>query len=507
MISVEKREQIRRAYFNENKSIRAIARELKCSRRTVEKAIASAEPSAYSLRVPRSAPVLGPYKERIDAKLAENERLPRKQRYTARRIYEVLVEEGYKGSASGVHVYVWKRRKETKPPKLYLPLEFDAGQDAQVDWGDGEIIMAGEQVTAQLFVMRLCYSRKPFVMAFPAQKQEAFFAGHVAAFHHFEGVPRRIAYDNLRAAVREVLEGHDREEQRAFVVFRSHYLFESQFCTPGQGHEKGSVEHIVGFSRRNYLVPLPEVASYAELNAYLLDKCQQGDRRQVEGQPRTIGEMWAEEKGALLPLPERDFACCVSVPVTLNPYSQVVFQTNKYSVPVDLARRNLVLRAYPFEVEILHQDQVIARHPRCYERKQEIYDPLHYLPLLAERPRAFEHAKPLRQWRASWPPVYEQLLARLRAQDTENQSVRTFVQILSLHRRYPPDLIEQAITQALDYGCLHADGVALCLRQLMQPETPAPIFDLSTHPQLMGVGTQTLDLSRYDQLLGGPHGS
>jgi transposase len=480
---------------------------MRCSRETVEKAIASAEPSAYTLRVPREAPVLGPYKERIDAMLAENEHLPRKQRYTGRRIYEVLVEAGYTGSASGVNVYVWKRRKESKTPKLYLPLEFDAGQDAQMDWGEGEVIMAGEQVTVQLFVMRLCYSRKPFVMAFPAQKQEAFFAGHVAAFHHFEGVPRRIAYDNLKAAVREVLEGHNREEQRAFVVFRSHYLFQSQFCTPGQGHEKGSVEHLVGFSRRNYLVPLPEVASYAELNAYLLEKCREEDGRQVEGQPRPIGQMWTEEKALLRPLPEHDYACCVTVPVTLNRYSQVVFQTNKYSVPVDLARHNLVLRAYPFEIEILHQDQVIARHRRCYERKQEIYDPLHYLPLLAERPRAFEHAKPLRQWRANWPPVYEELLARLRAQDSENQSVRTFVQILSLHKRYPPDVLEQAVTQALDYGCLHADGVELCVRQLMQPEVPFPTLDLSAHPKLGEFGTQPPDLSRYDQLLGGPHGS
>lgn len=508
MISVEKREQIRRAYFNENKSIRAIARALQCARRTVEKAIASAEPSVYTLRAPREAPVLGPYKARIDALLAANDRLPRKQRYTGHRIYECLVEEGYQGSESGVQMYLWQQRRAQRVPKLYVPLEFDPGTDAQADWGEGEVIMAGEPVTAQLLVMRLCYSRKLFVMAFPAQRQEAFFAGHVAAFHHFEGVPRRIAYDNLKTAVQAVLQGRDREEQRAFVVFRSHYLFESRFCTPGQGHEKGGVEHGVGFSRRNFLVPLPVVGSYAELNAHLLACCREDDRRRVQGQPQSIGEMWQTEKPALRPLPAHDFACCVTVPVVLNPYSQVVFQTNTYSVPVEAARRNLVVQAYPFEVEILHQDQVLARHPRCYGRGQEVVDPLHYLPLLAQRPGAFEHAKPLRRWRATWPPIYEQLLARLRAQATESHSVRTLVHILDLHRRYPADQVEAAVALALDYGCVHADGVELCLRQLQQADLPPPLLDRAMPPALAQVGVTPPDVHCYDQLLtGDAHGT
>jgi transposase len=251
MITVERREAIRRAYFVQNKSIRQIAREFKCSRRTVRQAIASAELARYTLKVVRPAPVLGSYKAQIDELLAENERLPRKQRYTGHKIYKTIEAKGYTGSESSVRGYIAQRRRERRRPQVYLPLEFDPGIDAQVDWGEGMAIIAGERVTTQLFYMRLNYSRRLFMMAFPSQKQEAFFEGHVRAFHHFEGVPHRISYDNLKVAVQHILEGRNRQEQEAFIVFRSHHLFESHFCTPGQGHEKGGVEHGVGFGRRN----------------------------------------------------------------------------------------------------------------------------------------------------------------------------------------------------------------------------------------------------------------
>lgn len=501
MISVEKREQIRRAFFVEGKSIRRIAREFRCSRPTVRKAIASAEPEVYTPIMPRPAPVLGPYKAQVDDLLTENERLPRKQRYTSHKIYETLWADGYTGSESGVRGYIAQRRREQKRPKVFLPLEFDPGSDAQADWGEGVAIIAGEWVQVQLFFMRLCYSRRPFVMAFPAQKQEAFFEGHVRAFHHFQGVPHRISYDNLKAAVQHILTGRNRQEQQSFIVFRSHYLFESHFCTPGQGHEKGGVEHIVGFGRRNFMVPIPNVASFEELNTHLLAQCLADDQRQVEGQPVVIGAAWELEKPHLLPLPERDFDCCVTRPAVLNPYSQVVFETNRYSVPVERAYRNLVIKAYPFRIDILHLDEVIASHPRCYGREREVLDPLHYLPLLEQRPGAFEHAKPIRRWREEWPPVYERLLAHLQAQSSDGHGIREFVRILKLHRDYPADLVKQAVEQALEYGCAHADGVELCLRQLLTPEGSVPSLTLADLPTWAAVGTQPLDLGSYDRLL------
>jgi transposase len=503
MISVEKREQIRRAYFIENKTMRAIARELHCSRDTVKKAIASPEGEPYTLAEERPAPVLGPYTARIDELLAESERMPRKQRYTGHKIYEAIQADGYTGSESGVRRYIGQRRREKRRPKVYLPLEFDPGCDAQGDWGEAMVIMAGERLIVQAFTMRLNYSRKLFVRAYPNQKQECFLDAHVQAFHYFGGVPHRISYDNLKTAVVRILEGRNRQEQRTFVVFRSYYLFESHFCTPGKGNEKGGVESGVGFGRRNFMVPIPRVDSFAELNDLLLARGQADDRRTVAGLERSIGEMWAEERSLLRPLPKQDLDCHVARSVTLNGYSQVEFETNRYSVPTDKARKHLVLNAYPFRVDILDHKEVIASHPRCYGHKQDILDPLHYLPLLEERPGAFDHAKPIRRWRETWPPIYETLLNHLREQWPDGRGVREFVRILNLHREHPAERIQQAIEQALAYGCPHADGVVLCLHQLVEPEPIVLSLDLSNHPELLTVATEGPDLTCYDQLLTG----
>jgi len=499
MITVEERERIRQAYYIEQKSRRQIAREIGCSRTTVEKALASAS-ATYQMAQPRPAPVLGPFKPRIDQLLAENETLPRKQRYTGHKIFERLQAEGYAGSEPSVRAYVGHQRQALRRPAVYLPLEFDPGIDAQVDWGEAVADIAGERATVQLFVMRLCYSRRLFVMAFPSQKQEAFFEGHVQAFRYFGAAPQRLTYDNLGTAVQRVLEGRNRQEQAAFVVFRSHYLFDSRFCTPGEAHEKGGVEHGVGYARRNFLVPIPDVDSFAALNAHLLTACRADDARRPEGMTRTIAEAFALEPSRMRPLPERDFACCVTRPVTLNPYSQVTFETNRYSVPVEEARRTLTLKAYPFRIEILSDERVIASHPRCYGRAQDLFDPCHYLPLLEQRPGAFEHARPLREWRATWPDSYEKLLTRLQADSPDGRGVREFLRVLQLHRQHPAALIEQAVRQALAFGCAHAEGVVLCLNQLLQPTATPPVLDLTERPRLQGVGVQPIDLRRYEEL-------
>jgi hypothetical protein len=325
------------------------------------------------------------------------------------------------------------------------------------------------------------------------------------AFQHFGGVPQRLTYDNLKTAVQRVLTGHSRQEQEAFIVFRSHYLFESRFCTPGQGHEKGGVEHGVGFARRNFMAPPPQVASFAELNQHLLACCRADDARQVDRQPAPIGVMWEQERPHLRPLPPHAYDCCVQKVVSLNPYGQVVFETNRYSVPVEHAQRQLILKAYPFRIDIVAGETVLANHPRCYDRQQDILDPLHYLALLEQRPGAFEHAKPIRQWRDTWSPTYDRVLARLQADHRDGEGVQEFVRILKLHQTYPAAQVEQAMTMALGYGCLSAAGVELCLRQLANPALPLPAVDLARWPRLAAVAVPPPDLNRYEQLLqGGP---
>jgi transposase len=503
MKQVEDYEAIRRAYFIEHKSIRAIHREQGYDRETIRKAITQSAPQPYQLKQSRPAPVLGPYKTNIDRLLEESDQQRRKQRYTAHRIYELLQGQGYQGSEGAVHNYVCQQRKKRKGKKdAYLPLEFDPGMDAQVDWTEAEVILAGERVTVQVFLMRLNYSKVRFAMAFPFQKQEAFFEGHNQAFHFFGGVPRRITYDNLKTAVYRILEGHNRQEQEAFKRFRSHNLFESYYCNPAQGHEKGGVENDAGYAQRNFFAPLLEVASYEELNQVLLERCRKNVDRHIRGKTESVAELWAQEQALFLPLPERDFAACTTHLVHPNAYSQVEFDTNRYSVPVERRNAQLVLEAYPFRIRILSAEGTVVEHPRCFGREQDVIEPLHYLPLLEQRPGAFEHAVPIRRWRTTWPPAYELLLAELRERWPEGRGVREFISILKLHSEYPGECVEQAVRNAVELGASHLDGVRLCLRQLLEERQALPSLNLTDRPTLADVGQQPVNLHQYDQLLG-----
>lgn len=508
----QERERIRRSYYVEKKSIHQIARDEGRSRITIRKALADVPQPAVARPRKKPKPVFGAYKERVRLLLQENERLPRKQRYTAHRIFEIICDEGYQGCESTVRMHIARFKQATRAPDVYLPLEYDPGQDAQVDWGEAYAIIGGQRQKVQLFIMRLCFSRRTFAMVFPTQRQESFFYGHVKAFEHFGGVPHRLSYDNLGTAVKIVFDhsgkaGRPRKEVRAFVSFRSHYLFESHFCTPGQGHEKGQVEHGVGYSRRNFLVPIPEAASFDALNKQLLDRCQKEDLRQVARQQMTIGKAWEQEQEHFLPIPRSPYECCQMTTVRLTPYSQGTFETNRYSVPVKRARREVTLKAYPFTIEIWDGTELLASHPRCYERYQDILDPLHYLPLLEQRPGAFDFSKPMRQWKRNWPAAYDEMLSDLRQKWPNGRGVQEFVKILELHQTYSAEVMRQAIEQALRLRCVHFDGVIYCVHEIeskaQAPSAdPPPNLDLSHRPDLDAVGkNQRVNLAQYDQLL------
>jgi transposase len=500
MKTVDDYEKIRKAYYVEGLSIRAISRQLGHSRKAIRKALDHAEPEGYQRKKPHTAPKIAPYQSRIEELIRESEQMPRKQRYTGHKIYQLLQIEGYHGSESNLHRYVSLQRRARKHRPAYLPLEFDIGQDAQVDWGEVQAEINGVRQTVQIFVMRLNYSKARFVMAFPFQKQEAFFEGHIRAFHFFGGVPRRITYDNLKTAVFRVLEGHHRQEQRAFSAFRSYYLFESNYCTPAQGHEKGGVESDVGYAQRNFFAPIPKAKDFAELNAVLHLACLNDMQRNTRGENRTVAEVCQSEKSSLLPLDAHDFRACSNHLATVNPYSQVVFETNRYSVPAEYVGKQLALRAYPFQVEVLSAAEVVAEHPRCFEREQDILNPLHYLGLLEQRPGAFEYALPVRQWRQKWTPEYEKMLDLLRKAKPDGSGVREFVAILKLHHNHPAEVVNRAVKQALDLGAAHLDGVQLCLRQILYPQESPTALALD-HPKLASVGYQPVRLEQYNQLL------
>ena len=315
-------------------------------------------------------------------------------------------------------------------------------------------------------------------------------------------MPKRITYDNLKTAVYRILTGRNRTEQVAFVAFRSHYLFESRYCTPGQGHEKGGVESDVGFAQRNFMVPLPKVDSYEALNAMLCETCQSDMDRRVRGRQETVAEQLAAEQPLMLPAPQADYKAYREHLATVNAYGLVPLDTNRYSVPGHVGQE-VRLRAFAFRVEILAGEEIIASHPRCFAHEQDIIEPLHYLTAMVQRPGAFEHAIPMRRWRAEWPPIYETLLAALRQRWPAERGLREFLSILALHKDHPAEQIVQAIQAALALGAVHLDGVQLCLRQLSTAQGVPVALDLRGHDRLAGIGEQPVNLGQYDTLLSG----
>ena len=496
MLKVDQKEQIRRAFFIEGKSIRQIARERHHDRRTVRAAIRDASPPHYTLSRSRVRPVLGRFVAIIDKWLADDEFQPTKQRHTSRRIYHRLIEEhGYTGGESTVRDYVHKHRTRQRP--VFIPLAYEPGVDAQVDFGEAKVIMKGRPIIVQLFVGRLCFSKIPFLVASPNQQQEALFEGHEKSFDFFGGVPRAIWYDRLSQAVRKALPGHRPQEQEAFIAFRSHYLFESRFCNPREAHEKGLVENLVGYARRNFLVPVPEVDSFPELNDLLRRRCLAEVRRQLRGETKTIGELWDQERSHLLTLPAHPFPCCRTVPVRPNRLSMVTFQTNRYSVPVENASESLLLRAFVDRIEITDGTRVVATHERCYGREQDVLDVFHYLPLLKKRPGAFDHAKPLKMW--TRPAIFDSYLARMRERLSHRMATMEFLRIMELCVDHSLDEVAAAVDQAMTLGSPGASTVALLLRVRRTTFKPAPAGILASAPACPPV--QYRDLRQYDCFL------
>ncbi|MGQ9841914.1 MAG: Mu transposase domain-containing protein, partial [Anaerolineae bacterium] len=274
---------------------------------------------------------------------------------------------------------------------------------------------------------------------------------------------------------------------------------------PQQAHEKGLVEGLVGYARRNWLTPPPEHASWEALNECLVAKCRAERGRRLHGMPCTIGEALAREQPHLLPLPSCPYPCCVVRPVQANGFGLVTFQTNRYSVPADHVHEPLWLHAFVDRIEISNGQQVLAVHPRCYGREQDSLDPLHYLPLLEQRPGAWEQDKPIREWQQRWPAVYDRYLAALRERLPNPQATREFVRILRLHEDYPEGLIAQALEQALAAHCYSADRVKHLLRRLVEPGPPPPL-DQKTLAHLAMGSVVWPDVAQFDRLLAGIRG-
>ena len=494
MKGVELYARVRRAVVVEGKSQRAVAREFGIDPRTVAKMVRYPEPPGYRRTKPPKRPKLDGFTEIIDQMLEDDRSMPRKQRHTAKRVFDRLRDEhGYEGGYTTVKDYVRRRRQHLR--EVFVPLAHPPGH-AQVDFGEALALIDGEATKVHLFVMDLPHSDAGFVKAYPAETTEAFLDGHVSAFEFFGGVPQSILYDNTKLAVARILGDGRRQRTRAFSALVSHYLFEDRFGRPGKGNDKGKVENLVGFARRNYLVPMPRARDFAELNAKLEVCCQRRFGDQLRGHQATIGERLLKDLEVLLGLPAVAYDACEKRPGRVTSLSLVRYRNNDYSVPTAYGHREVLIRGYVDHVEIACGSEVIARHERSYSKEDFVFDPLHYLALLEQKPGALDQAAPLTGWEL---PEDFIVLRRLLEARLGKPGKREFVQVLRLLETFRLEEVTSAVKDALELGALSFDAVKHLL--LCRIDHRPAKLDLTLYPYLPKAEVQTTSAKSYLALL------
>ena len=486
--------EVRRRVLTGELSKRAACREYQLSWHTLAKMLAHDEPPGYQQKQPRKKPKLEPFLPIIHEILEADKQAPKKQRHTATRIFQRLKDErGYEGGYTSVRRAVQEWRRTTQ--EVFLPLSHPPGQ-SQVDFGYAYVDLAGERQQVALFVMTLPYSDALYIQAFPRECTESFQEGHKRAFEFFGGVPTRISYDNSKIAVAKITGKRDREPTREFLRLQSHYLYESHFCLVRRANEKGHVENLVGYSRRNFLVPVPKVKTLVELNAELHRRCTADLDRTLRGKQGCKRELLVEERTAMLDLPRQAFDARRVTQVAANSLSLVRFDTNSYSVPVKYAHRHLTVVASVDEVRLVFQGQLVARHARHWGREQHVFDPVHYLALLQQKPGGFDHARPLEKW--DLPACFTTLRRRMET-EPDGLGTREYIRTLRLLESCSVTGLAGAVEYALDIGIHDADSIRVILEH--RRESPVGIFSLDGRPHLKTVAVAETEVSAYQALL------
>jgi transposase len=496
MFAVEIYAAVRRFVFIEGKSRREAARVFGLSRDTIAKMCRYSAPPGYVRSKAPERPKLGPLVPVIDAILEADKTVPPKQRHTAKRIFERLrIEHSFLGGYTVVKDYV--RLAHTRSREVFVPLAHPPGH-AQVDFGECVGVIGGVRMKLHVFCFDLPHSDACFVKAYPAETTEAFLDGHVSAFAFFGGVPISILYDNLKIAVTRILGDGKRLRTRAFTELVSHYLFQDRFGRPGKGNDKGKVEGLVKYSRANFLTPVPHAASFEALNAMLEERCRARQNERAGRYEQTIGERLEADKAALRDLPATLFEPCHKYATKVSSMALVRYRMNDYSVPTAYGFRDVLVKGFVDKVAILCGAVEIARHPRVYGRGQFVFDPMHYLALLEQKPGALDQAAPLQNWIL---PESLQHLRRLLEARMGNRGKREFIQVLRLMEVFSEVIVATAALDAIRLGAIGFDAVKQLV--IAKVERRPANLDLGDYPYLPVASVKTTLAADYMALVSG----
>ena len=496
MYSVDMYNRVRRACHVDGMNDSAAGRLFGIDRKTVAKILKHSVPPGYRRAAPPVRPKLDPFIPVIDQILEDDKRVIKKQRHTAKRIHARLRDEhGFTGGITIVTDHVREKQRRTR--EVFVPLSHAPGH-AQVDFGETLGVIGGVECKLHYFAMSLPHSDAFFMKAYPAETTEAFCDGHNAAFAFFGGVPLSLLYDNTVIAVARILGDGKRVRTRTFSELQSHYLFEDRFGRPGKGNDKGNVEGVIGYGRRNFLVPAPRFDSFDALNAWLEGQCLKRQDDIVRGHGESIGERLMRDLDALMALPRTPYDACEKVSTRATSISMVRFRGNDYSVPVAHAHHEVQIRGYVHEVVIGCGAEVIARHARSYEKADMVFDPMHYLPLLERKVGALDQAAPMQGW--DLPGEFATLRRLLEAR-MGKAGKREYVQVLRLLETFEMEHVNGAIRQALDLGAIGYDAVKHLV--LCRIERRPPRLDLDIYPYLPKAVVETTKPASYAVLLSG----
>jgi transposase len=495
MLVVETIGRIRREHLGKGKSIREIARDLKISRNTVRKVLRSGETSFSYEREVQPRPKLGRWKAELDRLLTSNASSAARERLTLIRVFEELRALGYEGGYDAVRRYArsWSREHASETANAYVPLSFAPGEAYQFDWSHEIVLLDGVTTTVKVAHVRLCHSRMMFARVYPRETQEMVFAAHDRAFAFFKGACRRGIYDNMKTAVDAIFVGKDRQYNRRFLQMCSHHLVDPVACTPASGWEKGQVENQVGLVRERFFTPRLRFKTYDELNAWLLDKCIAYAKAHPhpERPAQTVWEVFEEERPKLVPYHGR-FDGFHALPASVSKTCLVRFDTNKYSVNAKAVGRPVEIHAYADRIVIRQDGVVVAEHARAFGRDKTIYDPWHYVPVLARKPGALRNGAPFKDW--VLPAALERARRKLAGSDDGD---RQMVKILAAVLADGLPAVESACTQALSEGVHSADVI---LNILARQRDPGPAATILTPDALRLRHAPRADCARYDQL-------